>query len=162
MNLPAEIRQVLAPVTERSRIDVMDILRGFALIGIAFMNIDWFNRSTTELRSFDESLVGLDHAVGWLIRAFIEGKFYKLFALLFGMGFAVMLIRAREVGKPFVAWFTRRMLVLMCIGLAHNTLLWDGDILHDYASPVSSSWSGSVCLKLAGCAASTPRLHFSR
>lgn len=123
----------LSPVTESARIDVMDILRGFALIGIVFMNIEWFNRSGTDLRSFDVNLTGLDHAVGWLIRAFVEGKFYKLFALLFGMGFAVMLIRAREVGRPFGAWFTRRMLVLMLIGLAHNTLLWDGDILHDYA-----------------------------
>lgn len=126
-------QQSLAPITESARIDVMDILRGFALIGIVFMNIEWFNRSGTDMRSFDVTLSGWDHAVGWLIRAFVEGKFYKLFALLFGMGFAVMLIRAREVGRPFGAWFIRRMLVLMFIGLAHNTLLWDGDILHDYA-----------------------------
>lgn len=111
----------------------MDILRGFALVGIVFMNIEFFNRSGTELRSFDASLTGLDHAFGWLIRAFVEGKFYKLFSLLFGMGFAVMLLRAREVGRPFGAWFVRRMLVLLLIGLAHNVLIWDGDILHDYA-----------------------------
>jgi uncharacterized protein len=123
----------LAPVAENARIDVMDILRGFALVGIVFMNIEWFNRSGTDLRSFDTSLTGLDHAVGWLIRAFVEGKFYKLFALLFGMGFAVMLLRAKEVGRPFGAWFVRRMLVLLIIGLAHNVLVWDGDILHDYA-----------------------------
>lgn len=126
-------QQSLAPVSESSRIDVMDILRGFALIGIVFMNIEFFNRSGTDLRSFDTSLTGLDHTVGWLVRAFIEGKFYKLFALLFGMGFAVMLLRAREVGRPFGAWFVRRMLVLLAIGMAHNVLIWDGDILHDYA-----------------------------
>lgn len=125
--------QSLAPLTENARIDVMDILRGFALIGIAFMNIEWFNRSGTDLRTFDVSLTGLDHATGWLVRAFVEGKFYKLFALLFGMGFAVMLVRARELDRPFGAWFVRRMLVLMLIGYAHATLLWDGDILHDYA-----------------------------
>lgn len=123
----------LAPVAESSRIDVMDILRGVALVGIVFMNIEWFGRSATELPSFNESLTGLDLAIGWFIRAFVEGKFYKLFALLFGMGFAVMLLRAREVGRPFGAWFVRRMLVLLAIGLAHNILLWDGDILHDYA-----------------------------
>ena len=123
----------LAPVADDARIDVMDILRGFALIGIVFMNVEWFNRSATDLRTFDESLTGLDHAIGWLVRAFIEGKFYKLFALLFGMGFAVMLIRAREAGRPFGAWFVRRMLVLMLIGLAHAALLWGGDILRDYA-----------------------------
>ncbi len=131
--MSTEDLQSLAPVTDDARIDVMDILRGFALLGIILMNIEWFNRSATDMRTFDVSLTGLDHAVGWLIRAFVEGKFYKLFALLFGMGFAVMLLRAKEVGRPFGAWFARRMLVLMLIGYAHETLLWGGDILHDYA-----------------------------
>jgi uncharacterized protein len=133
VDVSEENQQALSPVTESSRIDVMDILRGFALIGIVFMNIEWFNRSGTDLRSFDVSLTGMDHAIGWLVRAFVEGKFYKLFALLFGMGFAVMLLRAREAGRPFGAWFIRRMLALLLIGLAHQVLLWDGDILHDYA-----------------------------
>ena len=130
----SELKQAsLAPVADSARIGVMDILRGFALVGILLMNIEWFNRSGTDIRTFDTSLTGLDHAVGWLVRAFVEGKFYKLFALLFGMGFAVMLLRAKEVGRPFWAWFVRRMLVLLLIGLVHNVFLWDGDILHDYA-----------------------------
>jgi uncharacterized protein len=123
----------LKPVTESTRIDVMDILRGFALLGIVFMNIEWFNRSGTDIRTFDISLTGLDHAIGWLVRAFVEGKFYKLFALLFGMGFAVMLLRAKEAGRPFTAWFVRRMLVLFLIAMVHQIFIWDGDILHDYA-----------------------------
>lgn len=111
----------------------MDILRGFALIGILLMNVEWFSRSISELGGFDRSLSGLDHAAGWLVRCLVEGKFYKLFALLFGMGFAIMLIRAKEVGKPFGAWFARRMLVLFAIGMLHIVFLWGGDILHDYA-----------------------------
>lgn len=123
----------LGPIAESKRIDAMDVLRGIALIGILLMNIEWFGRSIAELGSLDHTLTGLDHAVGWLIRCLVEGKFYKLFALLFGMGFAVMLIRAREVGKPFGAWFTRRMLVLFAFGMLHMIFLWGGDILHDYA-----------------------------
>lgn len=123
----------LAPIAASKRIDAMDILRGVALVGILLMNIEWFGRSINDIGSFDRSLTGFDHAVGWLIRCLVEGKFYKLFALLFGMGFAVMLIRAREVGKPFSAWFTRRMLVLFLIGMLHMTFVWGGDILHDYA-----------------------------
>lgn len=123
----------LAPITESRRIDAMDILRGVALIGILLMNIEWFGRSISDIGGFDTNLSGIDHAVGWLVRCFVEGKFYKLFALLFGMGFAVMLIRAREVGKPFGAWFTRRMVVLFIIGMLHMIFLWGGDILHDYA-----------------------------
>jgi uncharacterized protein len=123
----------LAPIVESKRIDAMDILRGFALLGILFMNVEWFGRPIAEIGTFDETLTGADHAVGWLVRALIEGKFYKMFALLFGMGFAVMLIRARDVGRPFGWWFTRRMVVLFLIGMLHMIFIWPGDILHDYA-----------------------------
>lgn len=123
----------LTPISETQRIDSMDVLRGVALVGILLMNIEWFGRSIAEIGTFDDSLSGLDHAVGWLVRCFVEGKFYKMFALLFGMGFAVMLIRAQEKGMAFGAWFTRRMLVLFVIGMLHMVLIWPGDILHDYA-----------------------------
>ncbi len=123
----------IKPIAAQDRITVMDLLRGFALIGILFMNIEWFNRPISELLSFDFSEVGADYASSWLVMVFIQGKFYKLFSLLFGMGFAVMLLRAEEKGMPFKAWFTRRMLVLYVIGIAHMTFLWGGDILHDYA-----------------------------
>jgi uncharacterized protein len=123
----------LSPIKPSLRIDAMDILRGFALIGILMMNIEWFNRPINELGSSNVALTGFDHAVGWLIRCFVEGKFYKLFALLFGMGFAVMLNSAIEAGKPFGAWFVRRMLVLFIFGVLHLIFLWEGDILHDYA-----------------------------
>ncbi|MDP5130744.1 MAG: DUF418 domain-containing protein [Paraglaciecola sp.] len=123
----------LEPISAVKRIDAMDILRGFALIGILMMNIEWFNRPISELGSFNSALSGIDHAVGWLIRCFVEGKFYKLFALLFGMGFAVMLNSAIEKSRPFGAWFVRRMIVLFIIGLLHLVFLWEGDILHDYA-----------------------------
>lgn len=123
----------LAPVAASQRIDSMDILRGIALVGILVMNIEWFGRSISEFSTFDRTLSGMDHAVGWLVRCFVEGKFYKLFALLFGMGFAVMLLRAQEKGIAFGAWFTRRMLVLFVIGLLHMFFIWPGDILHNYA-----------------------------
>ena len=128
-NPPAQ----LVPISVNQRIDVMDILRGLALIGILLMNIEWFGRSMSTLGSFDPKLTGLDHAAGWLVRCLVEGKFYKIFALLFGMGFAVMLIRAKELGRPFGAWFVRRMAILYVIGLLHMFFLWHGDILHDYA-----------------------------
>jgi len=123
----------IEPIAKSDRIDAMDILRGLAIIGILLMNVEWFSRSIVTLGTFETSLTGLDHATGWLIRCFVEGKFYKLFALLFGMGFAVMLIRAREAGRPFGAWFSRRMAVLFVIGMLHMVFLWGGDILHDYA-----------------------------
>ncbi|MEP1444619.1 MAG: DUF418 domain-containing protein [Paraglaciecola sp.] len=124
---------LLAPVAPEKRINALDILRGFALIGILLMNIEWFGRPISNLGSFNPDLTGVDHAIGWLIRCFVEGKFYKLFALLFGMGFAVMLTQAMRKDRPFGAWFVRRMLVLFVIGLIHAVFIWQGDILHDYA-----------------------------
>jgi len=125
--------ETLAPISPVERIGAIDILRGFALLGIVLMNIEWFGRPIAELATFDDQIFGVDHAVGWLIRCFVEGKFYKLFALLFGMGFAVMLLRAREKGRPFIAWFVRRMGILFIFGMLHMIFIWGGDILHDYA-----------------------------
>ncbi len=59
------------------------------------MNIEWFNRPIVELLSFDYQQTGLDWSSSTLVTVFIEGKFYTLFSLLFGLGFAVMLIRAQ-------------------------------------------------------------------
>ncbi|NQD37178.1 DUF418 domain-containing protein [Permianibacter sp. IMCC34836] len=123
----------LTPVPINQRIALLDILRGFALIGILLMNIEWFGRAMSSIGNVDRSLVGGDFAVGWLVKVLVEGKFYKLFSLLFGMGFAVMLLRAQEHGRPFVALFSRRMAALLAFGLLHATLLWGGDILRAYA-----------------------------
>lgn len=126
------VTEKLAPITISERIDAMDILRGLALVGILLMNIEWFNRAIAGLGTQDTNLTGLDHAVGWLIRCFVEGKFYTLFSLLFGMGFAVMLLRAKAADRPFGAWFLRRMLILIVFGILHMVFLWGGDILHSY------------------------------
>lgn len=126
------LQKNFVPIALNERIGAMDILRGLALVGILLMNIEWFNRAISGLGSQDTSLTGLDHAVGWLIRCFVEGKFYTLFSLLFGMGFAVMLVRAKAAERPFSAWFFRRMLILIAFGVLHMIFLWGGDILHSY------------------------------
>lgn len=130
---PNQDPPVLAPIVATERIDLMDVLRGFALIGILLMNVEWFNRPIAELLRLDTTLTGIDHAVAWCVKIFVEGKFYKLFSLLFGMGFAVMLTRAEAKGQPFAAMFVRRMTALLLFGMLHMVLFWGGDILHDYA-----------------------------
>jgi uncharacterized protein len=64
---------------------------------------------------------------------FAYGKFITLFSLLFGLGFAVQLMRAEERGGDARGLYVRRLLVLLLIGLAHATLLWWGDVLVLYA-----------------------------
>lgn len=64
---------------------------------------------------------------------FVTRKFLTLFSLLFGLGFAVQLMRAEARGADAIPTYIRRLLVLLVIGLAHGTLLWWGDILRYYA-----------------------------
>jgi uncharacterized protein len=123
----------LCPISVSQRIDTLDMLRGFALIGILMMNIEWFNRAISEGITLDYSHTGADWVASWSVKLFVEGKFYKLFSLLFGMGFAVMLLRAKDIGRPFGAWFIRRMGFLYLFGICHLIFLWEGDILNSYA-----------------------------
>ncbi|QYR52376.1 DUF418 domain-containing protein [Lysobacter soyae] len=124
----------MGPVEGRERIHVMDVLRGFALLGICLMNIEFFNSPTYEFqRGLPPDLTGIDRLAGWAVMVFVTGKFWLLFSLLFGMGFALMLSRARERGAPFVKTYLRRTFALMLIGLAHAILLWNGDILFGYS-----------------------------
>lgn len=132
-SLPTDSHAQLKPISEQQRYIVLDILRGFALCGILFMNIEWFNRPMADFGDLDSSQRGWHHSADWLVSFAVEGKFYTLFALLFGMGFAIMWQQARHKGNQAVAWFIRRLAVLFVFGLLHLSLLWSGDILNTYA-----------------------------
>ncbi|HSM11271.1 MAG TPA: DUF418 domain-containing protein [Lysobacter sp.] len=125
---------MLAPVTARERIAAMDVLRGFALLGILLMNIEAFvGPLFGAITGLDPALTGADRRVDGLIYILVQGKFYTLFSLLFGMGFAVMMARAQAAGRGFGMLYLRRTMVLLVIGLAHMLLIWSGDILTVYA-----------------------------
>ncbi len=124
----------LAPVDARQRLHTLDVLRGFALFGIALMNVDYFGRPLADVGSgVDPAQGGVDYALSWLIYVFVQGKFWILFSLLFGMGFAVMATRAQAVGGDFKRLYVRRSLGLLAIGLVHALAIWGGDILVTYA-----------------------------
>ncbi|AIC10612.1 membrane protein [Xylella fastidiosa subsp. sandyi Ann-1] len=124
----------LLPIAQSERIAILDILRGCALLGILLMNIECFvgplDAGTTGI---DPQLTGMDRIADALIYVLIQGKFYTLFSLLFGMGFAVMSKRAADVGRAFMPFYLRRSLGLLTIGLIHAVLIWSGDILVLYA-----------------------------
>jgi uncharacterized protein len=63
----------------------------------------------------------------------IEGKFYTIFSVLFGIGFSILLIRAQSKSSAFHLFFLKRMLLLYLIGVAHAVLFWHDDILQFYA-----------------------------
>ncbi len=128
---PAE----LTPVAPPQRIAALDALRGFALLGIFLMNIEFFAKPLQDLDGpgIDASLHGLDWWMDALVYFFVQGKFWTLFSLLFGIGFGVMLARSHAGGRAFVPIYLRRSLALLGIGLLHALLLWSGDILVAYA-----------------------------
>lgn len=124
--------QPALPVPPQERIEAMDVLRGFALLGILLMNVLFFCAPSqdTFMRPWREAshpwLLG---GVFWLV----QGKFYCLFSFLFGVGFTVQTARLEARGARAVPIYTRRLLALLGIGLLHGVLLWMGDILAAYA-----------------------------
>lgn len=125
---------LLTPVAVNERIATLDVIRGVALFGIFLMNIEWFNRPIADLDAgLPGNVTGIDYWAGWFVHVFIRSKFWTMFSLLFGMGFAVMLSRAQQAGRPFLAPYVRRTLALAMFGFLHFVLVWAGDILFDYA-----------------------------
>lgn len=127
---------VAVPSSAR-RIGEIDTLRGFALFGILVTNVVVM----TTLLSFtgpNSDPHGLydgtwDRLVYGIVNGFFLGKFYLLFAFLFGYSFTLQIAAAERVGAAPVRRLLRRSGALFLIGLAHVALLWIGDILTLYA-----------------------------
>ncbi len=125
----------LGPVRPSERIAELDILRGFALLGIVVLHTHVFSTplSLRGSRAVDLYPGGLDTAVLWIQNVFLAGKFLAMFSFLFGVGFAIQMDRATARGAPFAWIYLRRLVTLLAFGLAHVVFLWNGDILHVYA-----------------------------
>jgi uncharacterized membrane protein YeiB len=133
-DVTATSRIDLAPIALNQRIEALDVVRGFARLGIFLMNIEFFNRTIGSLGDgMPRGLTGLNWFASWFVAYFVQGKFWTIFSLLFGMGFAVMLTRAEQAGRDFKKVYLRRALALAMFGAAHFLLLWEGDILFSYA-----------------------------
>ncbi len=125
---------IAEPTTPAERIHSLDIIRGFALLGILLMNIEYFQKPMQAVVfGLDTTLTGIDYAVAWLVYVLIQGKFYTMFSLLFGVGFVIFLDRALARSAAPRLLFARRLFGLLLIGVAHAFLVWSGDILLMYA-----------------------------
>ena len=123
------------PVSQNERADILDILRGFALLGVLLDNIFGFTGWGFFTQPMREALPTwpADGIVALSELTFINGKFYSLFSLLFGIGFSIILIRNEQKGINPLKIFYRRLFILLVIGAVHLFLLWEGDILFLYA-----------------------------
>ncbi len=137
----------------------LDVLRGFALLGILFVNFEWFTRPIQAIVfGAEPGLEGVDRVVDFVIKTLAEGKFYALFSMLFGAGFALMAGRALAHDTAFRGLYFRRLLLLALFGVAHLLLVWAGDILLVYAlcgmlmllvfsrTPVARLWKWAIAL----------------
>ncbi len=114
---------------------MLDLLRGFALLGILIMNMPGFGTSFFAEADGSHLWTGtVDRAAEELREMFFSGKFNSMFSLLFGIGFTIQHARMRERDPTHAdAMYLRRLAVLLALGIVHAFVLWPGDVLHIYA-----------------------------
>jgi len=123
----------IAPVTKKNRIEILDVIRGFAIFGIIIANIQsWSGYKFIPFEqlhslAYDE----FNSSLKYLFLFFIDTKFYTLFSILFGVGFYLQFHKFRDKQAEFLKTYRRRLLWLMVFGAIH-AFFWSGDILFIY------------------------------
>lgn len=128
---PPEYPGGAAPGSSADRVPQVDVLRGFALLGVLLVNAPviagaW-NLGSQPGAAFTDRLAT------WLVAALFTSKFYLLFSFLFGYSFTLQMRAADRGGVPFAGRHGRRLVGLFLLGLAHAVLFYPGDILMTYA-----------------------------
>lgn len=123
-----------SPAVPEERSHLLDGLRGLALLGILTVNMVGFIGFGMNDEAGRAAALGsaFDDLSELLIEWLFTGKFYSIFSLLFGIGFAIQLGRLEARGEG-AGRYLRRLAVLFLIGIAHLMLLWFGDIVALYA-----------------------------
>ncbi len=125
----------IKPTPINERIDFLDVLRGIAIQFIFMANILTFSGIFFFAQSFrNPAAVWVsDEVIDFIAFTLIDGKFYSIFSLLFGIGCMMQYQKLKKTNKPFLPFFKRRMFWLLVFGLLHLVGLWMGDILTLYA-----------------------------
>ncbi len=120
------------PTAPTERVALLDVLRGFALLGILLVNMESFAVPIDEGWDAARFSGAADEVARWVIVAFAALKFYTLFSLLFGYGLALQIQRAMARGEDALARYSRRLVGLIVLGVLHAVFLYFGDILIAY------------------------------
>ena len=126
-----------APVATAQRIETLDILRGFAVLGILAVNaiaFAWPGMMDTSSATVPFSMEGANRGAVWAVDVLLHNKCRTLFSMLFGV--SIFLVGGERLDKARGALLRRRLFFLAIFGLIHGLALWFGDILLLYA------WSG--------------------
>lgn len=126
--------QVL-PIQKEKRIDFLDVMRGIAIFCIFTANIPYLSGyfELGQEAKANAILLPTDEWIGIILHTIVDGKFYTIFSLLFGIGITIQYENLKSKNQPFAPFFKKRMFWLLVIGSIHLTFFWVGDILTLYA-----------------------------
>jgi uncharacterized protein len=126
----------IRPIDEKERIVSIDVLRGFALLGVLAMNVQYFSMISAAYANPTAygDLHGANFLVWFLCHVLADEKFMTIFSMLFGAGIVLMTSHVEAAGKRAAALHYRRMAWLILFGSLHGFLLWSGDILFTYGA----------------------------
>lgn len=134
MSEPLPSAEPMRPVAGVERVEVIDVVRGFALFGVLLVNMAVFKSSMWAAGGGGfEFTRPVDDFVRGAVVFLAQGKFYTIFSLLFGLGLAIQIERAATRGARIAPLYARRVGILLVIGLLHAFFIWWGDILNTYA-----------------------------
>ncbi|WNF35052.1 DUF418 domain-containing protein [Bacillaceae bacterium IKA-2] len=125
----------IKPTQRGERIITLDVIRGFSLLGILLVNMQFFIAPKLFLMLSGVSLFEgpASNTANWFITIFATGKFFTTFSFLFGIGFFLFMERIKAKGLSVGKVYIRRLFFLLLLGLIHAFLFWSGDILLNYA-----------------------------
>src|SRR5690625_3461043 len=124
---------------QQNRIHQIDVMRGIAIFGILLVNMAHFSYPDLYLQMIDsdnflkETWGKIDQLTVTFLDIFVQMKFITLFSFLFGFGMIIMMERTEAKGEKVLPVLFRRLLALFTFGMIHAFLIWDGDVLTDYA-----------------------------
>ena len=123
------------PINLKNRIHSLDLLRGFAVLGILIMNITSFSQISMAYMNptIGAGLEGYNQYFHGFNFIFADTRFMSIFSMLFGAGVVLFTQRIEAKGKRVAALHYKRMFWLLLFGLMHAYFIWAGDILVAYA-----------------------------
>lgn len=116
-----------------SRVEFIDSIRGFSLLGILIVNMLNFQYDYDFEKMFDSSFWGQEFGV-YLTEILFQGSFYPIFSFLFGYSFIKLIESTKAKGLNTNAIVVRRGFGLIVLGMLHYIFIWNGDILLYYGA----------------------------
>lgn len=131
------------------RIQSIDGLRGFSLLGILIANMLSFQYDSSFQAPLKDATV-MDEFAYYFTKIFFEGTFYPLFSFIFGYSLVQLVASIHRHNRHPYPALIRRAIGLIVIGLIHYIFVWDGDIIYGY---------GITLLALLFCIKANPRIR---